>query len=34
MAKDKEEKKYLTKVARYEILKPEKWVGGDNDGED
>jgi hypothetical protein len=34
MAKDKEEKKYLTKVARYEILKPEKWVGGDKDGED
>jgi IS605 OrfB family transposase len=23
----------LTKVAKYEILKPEKWVGGDRDGE-
>src|SRR5690606_5204631 len=25
--------KPLTKVAKYEILKPEKWVGGDKDGE-
>ena len=25
---------YLTKVAKYEILKPEKWVGGDRDGEE
>ena len=24
----------LTKVAKYEILKPEKWVGGDRDGEE
>ena len=26
--------KPLTKVAKYEILKPEKWVGGDRDGEE
>ena len=32
--KGKDEKqKYLTKVARYEILKPEMWVGGKRDGE-
>ena len=24
----------LTKVAKYEILKPEKWVGGDRDGDE
>ena len=24
---------YLTKVIKLEILKPEKWVGGDRDGQ-